>query len=357
MMMMRKLVILMSGLITLFGACQRSKVPREVKNVTVKTDTVEAHEGELSIVYPGKVYAASDISLSFRVAGPIIAVLPEDGAFVKKGQLLAEIDPRDYKIQLAATEAEYKQIKGEAERVMELYKRGSIAINDYEKAVYGLKQITAKYEAHKNALRDTRLLAPFDGYVQKRFYDAHETVAAGYPVISMINSNYFDVEIDIPTSDYVRQKQFKSFYCTFDVFPGKVFPLELVEVTRKANLNQLYHMKLRLKAVDDVDIAAGMSVNVTIEYVPLVSQLVAIPLSAVFDKNGSSVVWVYNPTSATVSLREVDVKQLLKSGDAIIQAGLQAGEIVVSAGVHSLEEGMKVEVLKGVSKTNVGGLL
>ena len=168
----------MSGLITLFGACQRSKVPREVKNVTVKTDTVEAHEGELSIVYPGKVYAASDISLSFRVAGPIIAVLPEEGAFVKKGQLLAEIDPRDYKIQLAATEAEYKQIKGEAERVMELYKRGSIAINDYEKAVYGLKQITAKYEAHKNALRDTRLLAPFDGYVQKRFYDAHETVAA-----------------------------------------------------------------------------------------------------------------------------------------------------------------------------------
>ena len=335
MIMMRKLVILMSGLITLFGACQRSKVPREVKNVTVKTDTVEAHEGELSIVYPGKVYAASDISLSFRVAGPIIAVLPEEGAFVKKGQLLAEIDPRDYKIQLAATEAEYKQIKGEAERVMELYKRGSIAINDYEKAVYGLKQITAKYEAHKNALRDTRLLAPFDGYVQKRFYDAHETVAAGYPVISMINSNYFDVEIDIPTSDYVRQKQFKSFYCTFDVFPGKVFPLELVEVTRKANLN----------------------VNVTIEYVPLVSQLVAIPLSAVFDKNGSSVVWVYNPTSATVSLREVDVKQLLKSGDAIIQAGLQAGEIVVSAGVHSLEEGMKVEVLKGVSKTNVGGLL
>ena len=165
----------------------------------------------------------------------------------------------------------------------------------------------------------------------------------------MINSNYFDVEIDIPTSDYVRQKQFKSFYCTFDVFPGKVFPLELVEVTRKANLNQLYHMKLRLKAVDDVDIAAGMSVNVTIEYVPLVSQLVAIPLSAVF--------WVYNPTSATVSLREVDVKQLLKSGDAIIQAGLQAGEIVVSAGVHSLEEGMKVEVLKGASKTNVGGLL
>ena len=73
---------------------------------------------------------------------------------------------------------------------------------------------------------------------------------------------------DIPASDYIRQDLFKSFTCTFDVFPGRVFPLELVDVTRKANLNQLYHMRLRLKPVKGVDIAAGMSVNVTIDYNP-----------------------------------------------------------------------------------------
>ena len=60
----------------------------------------------------------------------------------------------------------------------------------------------------------------------------------------MINSNYFDVDIDIPSSDFVRQDLFKAFSCTIDVFPGQVFPLELIEITRKANLNQLYRMRL-----------------------------------------------------------------------------------------------------------------
>lgn len=75
------------------------------------------------------------------------------------GQLLAELDPTDYQVQLDATEAEYKQIKAEAERVMALYKEnGLLPAND--KAVYGLKQITAKYQHHKDQLGYTRLYAP-----------------------------------------------------------------------------------------------------------------------------------------------------------------------------------------------------
>ena len=318
---------------------------------------MKSYQGELSIIYPGKIKAASEVKLSFRVAGPIRAVLPEVGAFVKKGELIAEIDPRDYEIQLSATEAEYNQVKEEAGRVIELYNRGSVPVNDYDKAVAGIKQITAKYNAHKNALADTRLTAPFDGYIQKKYYDSHETVAAGYPVVSMINSNYFDVDIDIPSSDFVRQDLFKSFSCAIDVFPGQVFPLELIEITRKANLNQLYRMRLRLKPVPGVDIAAGMSVNVTIEYNPNEEALTVVPLSAMFEENGESAVWVYNPKTQTVTKRVIQLKKLLKTGELIVSEGLAAGEIVVSAGVHSLKEGMSVELLKPVSKTNVGGLL
>lgn len=173
----------------------------------------------------------------------------------------------------------------------------------------------------------------------------------------MINSNYFDVDIDIPSSDFVRQDLFKAFSCTIDVFPGQVFPLELIEITRKANLNQLYRMRLRLKPVPGVDIAAGMSVNVTIEYNPNEEALTVVPLSAMFEENGESAVWVYNPKTQAVTKRVIQLKKLLKTGELIVSEGLAAGEIVVSAGVHSLKEGMSVELLKPVSKTNVGGLL
>ena len=93
------------------------------------------------------------------------------------------------------------------------------------------------------------------------------------------------------------------------MFPGQVFPLELIEITRKANLNQLYRMRLRLKPVPGVDIAAGMSVNVTIEYNPNEEALTVVPLSAMFEENGESAVWVYNPKTQTVTKRVIQLKK------------------------------------------------
>ena len=113
---MKGVVFSLLGLILLMCACGRSKTKQECGKATVQADTVKSYQGELSIIYPGKIKAASEVKLSFRVAGPIRAVLPEVGAFVKKGELIAEIDPRDYEIQLSATEAEYNQVKEEAGR-------------------------------------------------------------------------------------------------------------------------------------------------------------------------------------------------------------------------------------------------
>lgn len=344
------------GMSVAFGAC-RSGAPEPDRTVTVKTETVRNYQDKLSITYPGKLKSASDVDLSFRVAGPIAVMPVETGAFVRQGQLLAQIDPRDYEIRFSATEAEYKQVKAEAERVIELYRRKSVPVNDYDKAVSGLKRITAQYEAHRNALQDTRLLAPFDGYIQKKYFDAHETVNAGMPVLSMVGNAYFEVEINIPSSDYVRQRYFKSFSCTFDVFPGKVFPLELTGITKKANLNQLYQVRLRLKPQAGLEIAAGMSVNVTIDYLPDEEELTIIPLTAVFEGDDSSSVWVYDPGRECVNRRKVELRKFLKSGEVVINAGLKSGEIVVTAGVHSLKEGMRVKLLKPVTKTNIGGLL
>ncbi len=323
----------------------------------VKAEVVRKYQSELQLSYPGRVKAAADVDLAFRVAGPIVRIAVEPGRFVRKGEVIAEIDPRDYELQYKATEAEYKQVKAEAERVIELYNRKSVPENDYDKAVYGLQQITSKYNAHKNAWQDTRLVAPFDGYIQKKYFEEGETVAAGIPVVSLINTRYFEVEIDVPAADYVRQDLFCRFSGVVDVFPDKVFPLEWMDVTKKANLNQLYQVRLRLTPDPEFPLAAGMSINVTIDYNMEEAHLMEVPLSAVFQESGSSKVWVYQPENKTVSQRNVKIRQILKDGRAILEEGVQSGEIVVTAGVHKLKEGMKVELLKPVSSTNIGGLL
>ena len=116
-------------------------------------------------------------------------------------------------------------------------------------------------------------------------------------------------------------------------------------------------MRLRLMPEAGYDLAAGMSVNVTIEYAEDGQALMELPLSALMEQDGQAAVWVFVPESKTVTCREVGVKEILKDGRVVVESGVAPGEIVVTAGVHKLKEGAKVDLLKPVSRTNIGGLL
>ncbi|MDR1667151.1 MAG: efflux RND transporter periplasmic adaptor subunit [Bacteroidales bacterium] len=352
---MKNIRIIIAAVFSLY-ACIRQPTPvAEIR--TVKTDTVYAVNRQQQAVFPGKVRASYDVDLAFKVSGTIQKIAVAEGAYVKKGQVLAEIDPRDYHVQLSATEAEYYRVKAEADRVMALYNKGSATPNDYDKAVYGLHQITAKYDAHKNALADTRLLAPFDGFVQKKLFHTNETIGAGMPVISMIYSGSSEVEINIPAGDFIRRSRFESFDCAIDFYPGKSFPLDLIGVTRKANLNQLYAMRLKIRDTGGELPAPGMSTMVTIHYKTDETGMTAVPITALFGESGESAVWVYDAETGTICSRTVKLREILTDGTVIISEGLQAGELVVSAGVHSLQQGDKVAPLPPPSSTNIGGEL
>ena len=353
---MKRIFILLAGLMFIVSACSHKKMDEKVVK-TVKTDMVRVYGEKSRATFPGKVKAASDIDLSFRIGGPVAKIFVEAGGFVKKGQVLAELDSRDYVIQLSATEAEYNRIKSEAERVMTLYEKGSVTPNDYDKAVYGLQQITAKYEAHKNALSDTKLCAPFDGYVQKRLFEAGETIGAGMPVISMISAGLPEVEINIPSSDFIRRDRFESFSCSVELYPDKTFPLELIGITQKANLNRLYTVRLKMKELTQQIPAPGMTAMVTVQYRTEETGWVYIPVSAVFEKDGESTVWVYNNGTQTVETRAITPIKILNDGKAVVSEGLAEGERVVTAGVRALRQGERVRLLPAVSPTNIGGLL
>ncbi|WP_294081246.1 efflux RND transporter periplasmic adaptor subunit [Proteiniphilum sp. UBA5384] len=337
--------------------CKQDKEQKEVIK-TIKVDSAITYGEKKTVSFPGKVKAASEVNLAFRISGPITKINVTEGQFVRKGQVIAEMDSRDYAIQLSATEAEYKQIKAEAERIIQLHERQSVSENDYDKAVSGLQQITAKYDAHKNALSDTKLKAPFDGYIQKRYFDSNETISAGMPVFSMISAGTPEVEIYIPAGEFIQRDQFDSYSCYFELYPNRTFPLELIAINRKANLNQLYTVRLRFNKEPDSPLPSpGMSTMVTIQYKPENATMVSIPLNAVFEINNSPTVWVYDSTQQRVNARAIRISEIMTDGTLTVSEGLRAGEKVVSAGVHHLSDGEKVELLPQTTETNVGGLL
>lgn len=352
---MKKLYFLLF-LSVLFSCKSNTKTIETVP--LIKTDEVKYYGSKTISVVPGKILSPKDINLAFKVSGTIQNIPVEAGSYVKRGELIAQMDPRDYILQLQATEAEYNAIKNEAERIFSLYEQQSVTKSDYEKAKFGLEQITAKYDSHKNALEDTKLYAPFSGYIQKIYYDKNEIIKAGMPIIKIIDTEDLEVETNIPSSDYIRLKDMVSFNCSVDIFKDDVYDLELINVTKKANLNQLYQMKLRLLTQGKTNIPSpGMSTMINITYKNTNSSKMQVPIASIFKDGEKSSVWKYDPSTQTISKVNVEVILILNSGYAVVEGNLNEGELIVSAGVKALKEGQKVKKINNKSNSNIGGLL
>ena len=323
----------------------------------VMTATAKGGGNESQQTYPARTRSMEETNVAFRVSGTIERVFVKEGDYVRKGQLIATMDARDYRVQLEATQAEYAQIKADAERVFELYKEQATTASNYDKARYGLSQITQKLQHHKNQLADTRLYAPISGYVQTRLHEAGETVGAGMPVVSIFANSNVEVEISVPSSDYNRLDQIMAAHCTFDVLPND-YPLGIVSVSREANSSQLYPVKFRIRGpYDHSKITPGMTATVKIAFQEHGEQAVEVPSSAVFNKDGRTMVYVFDKPSSTVKAREVELHFIGTDGTTQISSGLQGGETVVTAGVRFLSNGQKVKEVAKTSKSNVGGLL
>ena len=329
----------------------------EVK--AVKTDRVTVAGETARLNYPGKVKAAQDVNLAFRVSGVLEKYHVEEGQQVRSGQLLASLDPTDYQVQLDATEAEYRQIKADAERITALYSEDVATASDNDRAVYGLKQIEAKYKHHQDELSYTKLYAPFDGTVQKNLFEAHETVGAGTPVLSMVSGGQPEVEINIPAAEYVRRASFSDFSCTFEVYPGKSYALKLISISPKANSNQLYTMRLQVLKGDNPSPAPGMNTMVSISCVEQGETVqLSVPSGAVRNKDGRTSVFLVNASDNKVHAEDVSVIRLTSDGKAIITSeAISAGDVIVAAGANHLVEGETVRCMEAVTETNVGGLL
>lgn len=306
--------------------------------------------------FPGRVKAAEEVNIAFKLSGTLQKVYVKEGSRVRKGQIIAELDSRDYQTQLQAVEGEYLSVKSEAERVIGLYADSVATEAAYDKARYGLQQITAKYKNAQDQLADTKVYAPFDGFVQDCLFDAPTIVAAGMPVVILVSSKDPEIEINIPAATYIHRYDIVSLSTAFDFIEDKNIPLSLVSITPKANANQLYTMRLGLPSGLKPLPSPGMSAMVKVGQKVAEDDMEEIPASALFEKNGRSFVWIYSE-DGTVSAREVVVRSLHIAGTATIFEGLQTGEKVVISGVHSLKEGEKVKLLPEVTDTNVGGLL
>lgn len=346
-------VLLITGL---FAGCNSNPGPQEIVR-KVKVAQAGLADSLEKKSFPGILREAGEINLAFRVAGSIDHIAVKEGDYVKAGQLIARMDTRDYEVQVQAAQAQYDQVKADAGRVIELYNRGSISISDYDKAVTGERMAGAQLRHAKDQLSDTRLLAPVDGYIQKVNFRENELIDAGMPVATLLDLNYYQIEIDIPVSLYLKRDDIVSYTGIQPFLPDQPFDLRLLNYSKKANQNQLYSLRLGLCPDSRTKLAPGMDIQVEISYSNPSGLQTCISLDALFHREGRTHVWIYEPQTQIVSGRLVTTGMLTGDGRIRITEGLEPGEYVVVAGVSLLNEGQKVMPLEPASKSNTGGLL
>ena len=354
---MKKNVFILSAVLCLLAGCGQKQQEPFVRSVMLSQP--ERLEATRVKTFSGVVREAGEISLGFKTAGQIASLAVKEGDYVRKGQLVATLDDADYKLGVEALQVQYDQLSDEVARLKKLYEAKNVSVNDYEKAVAGLKQLGVQLQVNRNKLDYTRLYAPVGGYVQGVNFEEAEMVDAGTPVITLLDTRRMEVELDLPVSVYMQRERLESVSCRpfFDE-GGTQLPMQVLSIVPKADGNQLYKMRLVFEGAMDKRLTAGMNIEVSLKIVGGDGGgKFVLPLHAVFQDQGEACVWTLGKDS-TVHKARVEVEGIDPVGRAIVTSGLSGSEQVVKAGVHLLQEGEKVKVIdEAASGTNVGGLI
>lgn len=350
------LITAIAGLFITTGCSSRNNEQNQTVPI-VKTVRVQYQNDRFTKSYPARVKAASNIRLAFRVAGPIKNIYVDEGDQVQKGAVIAQLDPRDYELQLNGTEAKYREVKAEVERITALYNKGKVSDNDYDKAVSGLKQIKALYESHKNALKDTKLIAPFAGTVTKVFFDEQEIVDAGMPIIALADTRNLEVVAHLPEQELDNKERIMNVVCHSIYHSEQQWPLTLKNIVTQSNVNGLYPAYFKFPDNNIEGLLPGMSVRISFHYKSSDKPYFSVPSTALFEKDNASHVWKVDTTSSMVNRVRVNIIRIDANGNALIEGDLNPDDIIVCCGVHAIHDGEKIKEQSPSSNTNIGNLL
>ncbi|TVQ55970.1 MAG: efflux RND transporter periplasmic adaptor subunit [Rhodobacteraceae bacterium] len=339
------------ALAAMLTAAWAAPATAEPPAATVRLHEVGAGAGAGARRFVGRVEPLRTVELSFEVSGQMVEIPVRSGEIVPQGGLIAAIDPEDFTLALREAEARRDLAQLEFDRARDLTSRGAAPQSRRDEAVAELRLAEVAYDVAARNIRLTRIAAPFDALVARRLVDAFSYVTPEAPVVRVQDVSEMRVAISAPEDliPLVRDPGAFSAVARLAALPGEPIPLELREFVTEADpVAQTYEIVFALTGGRDPRVLPGMTATVEIRPKGLdAGRAPVIPATAV-DADGEDGfrVWLFEPeadgTGAGV-VRPRTVRLGLAEGDGVpVLEGLAAGEVIVSAGVSRLREGMRV---------------
>lgn len=347
--------LLAASIAAMVCGCTPNKPPAEVLRV-VRTVELRYDKAQQTDRYFGTVQSRHEVDQAFRVGGKVLQRKVDVGQKVHEGDVLAVLDPTDYKLaveaaqqQLAAAEAQALQADSDRQRLNALKIDGSVSPSDDEKAQSNAKttRATAKAKARelelaRNRLEYTTLRASQDGVVTSVKFEVGQVVAEGQSIVSTANEGEPEIVVDVPENDLAAFKgsRYKAWLASA---PEQTFDVVLRELSPQAAA-QTRTFRARLKPATPRPLPLGATATLVVERPVGEAPAAVIPASAITQNKGQPAVWVVRREAGepigTVELLGVSVHGY--RNDEVLVSGPPAGELVVTAGVQKMAPGLKV---------------
>ena len=365
-------IIILAGLV--FGAYRglelmrsnNAELPQKEVIRPVKTVTLRSNGKGGLWRYYGTLQGGRRVDLSFRVSGPVRSIKVDKGASVKKGQLLATLDPRDYQTQLKQAQAQqdqaqaqYENSKADFKRYENLYKQKVVPRSTYDTyktqmdvALSSLNVAKASTTAVRDSLKDTELRAPFDGVIVDRMVENFQDVTAKQTIFILQDISMLEIVFNVPDNDVIwaskaaASSNFPSVHAKFDAIPDKSFPLTFKEFVLQADRStNTFPVTAVMPQQKDVALLPGMTATVEVKMSDSEGgeRVFTVPQTAIVTSGDNTYVW----RCENNMVNRVSVRQDTPHNNGFIDISsehLKDGNMIVVAGAHLLHEGQKVRM-------------
>ncbi len=366
--MAKRMILMLLGAVVFIGAIAAVKT-RQIQTAikqgsaykpppeAVTTVVAKQEPWPSTVAAIGTAAAVRGVTVSADLAGIVAAIDFESGKFVRKGDILVELDTRQERAQLAAAQAERELTKLQLERMKGLSEQGVTARADLDTAVAAQKQAEAKVGEIQATIERKTIRAPFSGNLGIRQVDLGQHLVEGAPVVPLQALDPIYVNFSVP------QQQVANLHvgATVEVSaPGAGIPSRSGKVTAVDSVVDPNTRNVQVQATlanADAKLRPGMFVQTTLS-IGATEPVVTLPTSAIaYAPYGDSVFVVENmkdPKGETYrGVRQQFVKLGGGRGDQIaVVSGLKAGEEVVSSGTFKLRNGAAVQVNNKVQPGN-----
>lgn len=361
---MKPLSLLAIAALPLLAACAPPPAATPAPRAVLVHTVGNAAGAPVLQVYTGEIRARFETDLAFRVGGKLIERTVDAGAQVRRGQVLARLDPHDARLgataaaaQVAAAEADADLARAELARTEALLARKFIsaaAVDTQRSALQAatarLRQARAQAASAANQADYTELVTDSDGIVTAVEAEAGEVVAAGQAVVRLARPGEREVLVHVPENRVQQIAPSAAVTVRLWLAPDQVHGGVVREVSPAAD-RATRTFAVRISITDGDALPLGATATVAVGEVA--AALSVLPLNAVTRHDGQSKVWLVDDANR-VAPQAVDIAAFREDG-AVLRGSLPAGSRVVVAGVHQLIAGETVRAIEEGSPPALDG--